>query len=191
MKLYIGTYSNRHGDDSNIFTSYDDVKKDKLRIATKNWSDYDGPIPEDPDEIIDRYFYPDGDPREFYNTEHVDVPNIYPREHVEAMLCVWEEFLERKKRPEIEKYLFNYGMGQLRHDSIDIGIWVEDVYQLVMKIRPDLEGEVAYDWEFIPRLMDQLRFADTHHMYETGGRFPTPTVESGAYHYILAYGNSR
>lgn len=102
------------------------------------------------------------------------VPN--PASHlnlqqVEAALCVWEELQQRSDLTNI------YGAWDLRCRSIDIGIWVDTVYSLLLIHAPDHDTG-SFDWEFVPNLLTQINLDDD---------LKIPTPESGLYHYLLAY----
>lgn len=131
--------------------------------------------------------------------------DLYSRVEVEAAQCVWEELLDRHKAyydhvttsamfgeqpkpaPNLYEYWESFGSSQVRQDAIDIGVWVEQVWLALSENERDT---IVFDWEFVPRLLDQLHpyWSTTNHMYQRSSKFPTPTVESAVAHYRLAYG---
>lgn len=117
---------------------------------------------------------------------------LYSWGEVESAMCVWEELLERRAgyagsgaREALSDYWENYGTAQLRRDAAFIAVWVQEVWE---NMDDDVRSSVCFDWEFVPRMIDQLKWGPTDHMYKSDGKFPTPSVESGVAHYKLAYG---
>lgn len=117
--------------------------------------------------------------------------DLYNPEEVDAILCVWDEIiscrLQPDKYPELNTYWDHYGTGQMRLDAIDIGMWAQSVW---LSMPDDLKYYEPFDFEVVPRLLDQLRpyWKNADHMYRKDGGFPTPTIESAVAHYRLAYG---
>lgn len=77
---------------------------------------------------------------------------------MEAALCVWEHFNDitvctDKPDPDWMAYREGVGSAELRHESIAIGRWALQVYDLL----PQWYRESgAYDWEIIPAIVDTL-----------------------------------
>lgn len=124
---------------------------------------------------------------------------LYSWAEVESVMCVWEELLARRHYRYIDGSAFprskdfmgfndywdDYGTAQLRRDAAFIAVWVQEVWE---NMDDDVRSSVCFDWEFVPRMIDQLKWGPTDHMYKSDGKFPTPSVESGVAHYKLAYG---
>lgn len=77
---------------------------------------------------------------------------------MEAALCVWEHFNDiivctDKPDPDWMAYREGVGSAELRHESIAIGRWALQVYDLL----PQWYRECgAYDWEIIPAIVGTL-----------------------------------
>lgn len=85
---------------------------------------------------------------------------------VEAALCVWEcinewTICEKKtRRQDWVELREAVGSVELRHSSMELGVWCLEVYDLCTKNDPNFfEGE-AYDWEVIPLILDHCRGAE-------------------------------
>lgn len=73
--------------------------------------------------------------------------------NVEAALCVWESVLEHEDR----ELMITEGVVAARTRAIEVGIFCEDVYQMVREEQGEdfLDGE-AFDWDIVPFLVDML-----------------------------------
>ncbi|RWM32587.1 MAG: hypothetical protein EOR77_21390 [Mesorhizobium sp.] len=94
----------------------------------------------------------------------VDVPLIYSHVEVEAALCVWEHLCEitvctDKPDPAWNEYRESIGSVELRHESIEIGKWVLQVYDLLPEW---YRASGAYDWEIVPAIVGKLTPGQTH-----------------------------
>ncbi|WP_062227624.1 hypothetical protein [Aureimonas frigidaquae] len=79
----------------------------------------------------------------------------YSHLEMEAALCVWEELnqLTDRKQPEVCRVRENIGSVELRHASIEIGKRALEIYD---QLDQDLLDGIAYDWEFIPDVVDMI-----------------------------------
>ncbi|RUU76130.1 hypothetical protein [Mesorhizobium sp. M7A.F.Ca.MR.362.00.0.0] len=91
----------------------------------------------------------------------VEVPLVYSHLEMEAALCVWEWLNEitvvPKRRDKADpvwlKYREDVGSVELRHYSIDIGLWVLKVYDLL----PEWFRAIgSYDWEIVPSIVGEV-----------------------------------
>ncbi|RWP44344.1 MAG: hypothetical protein EOR04_05325 [Mesorhizobium sp.] len=89
----------------------------------------------------------------------VEIPLVYSHLEMEAALCVWEHLCEitvvgdQPASPAWMEYREIIGSVELRHESIEIGKWVLQVYDLL----PEWYRAIgAYDWEIIPAIVSCL-----------------------------------
>ncbi|RWH50255.1 MAG: hypothetical protein E5V72_25250 [Mesorhizobium sp.] len=88
----------------------------------------------------------------------VEIPLAYSHLEMEAALCVWEHLCEitvATDKPDKVWMEYRQGVGsvELRHYSIDIGIWVLKVYDLL----PEWFRAIgSYDWEIIPAIVSEI-----------------------------------
>lgn len=85
----------------------------------------------------------------------------YTTGDVEAALCVWEWVLDRTlittedSHPALNEYRETYGTAQLRSDCVDIGVWVDKVYNLLDE---DTKDRHCFDWDVVPEIMEHVTF---------------------------------
>jgi hypothetical protein len=87
----------------------------------------------------------------------------YTHLEMEAALCVWECINDwtlpdmRTKRADWIELREGVGSVEMRHQSIVLGKWCLQVYEICTKHDPDFFDGVAYDWEVIPMILDYAR----------------------------------
>lgn len=90
----------------------------------------------------------------------------YTHLQVEAALCVWEYLNDvtlldlSREDPQWVELRESVGSVELRHASIEIGIWALKVYDACTERDPSFFDGLAYDWEIIPAIVDRCRDAD-------------------------------
>ncbi|MER8983915.1 hypothetical protein [Mesorhizobium sp. M0843] len=100
----------------------------------------------------------------FRQNMSVEVPQAYSHLEMEAALCVWEHLNEvtvvgeQPSSPAWMEYREAVGSVELRHESIKIGQWVLEVYELLPEW---YRASGAYDWEIIPAMVSCLTPGET------------------------------
>lgn len=84
-------------------------------------------------------------------------PPAYTDLEVEAALCVWEELLERMgvEDSPFDVMRKNAGTPHMRQQAMRLGQFVLTVHDNVMDAKPSLLEAIAYDFEFVPLVLDQ------------------------------------
>lgn len=109
---------------------------------------------------------PDGyvpDQTPFPSWLRCEEPVCYTALEMEAALCVWEHLNDitvctDKPDPAWMEYREGVGSAELRHESIAIGRWALEVYDLL----PQWYRESgSYDWEIIPAIVGELTPGET------------------------------
>ncbi|TPL66570.1 hypothetical protein [Mesorhizobium sp. B2-4-1] len=95
----------------------------------------------------------------------VEISEAYSHLEMEAALCVWEwlnEITVVPKRGKADKAWLEYregvGSAELRHESITIGKFVLQVYELLPEW---YRSSGAYDWEIVPAIVSTLKPRET------------------------------
>src|SRR5262249_40857739 len=106
-----------------------------------------------------------GMPEDSYEeaTATTDPPKAHSHLQVEAALCIWENWIDRKMRTptnERDTAFHNYwehcGTVTIRHLSIDLADYCLAVYDAL----PDEEKYGRpYDWEIIPAILETIDWA--------------------------------
>lgn len=116
-------------------------------------------------------YEPDATP--FPSLPRASAADSYTSLEIEAALCVWEHLNDitvcaDKPDPAWMAYREGVGSVELRQESIAIGRWALEVYDLL----PAWYRECgAYDWEIIPAIVDELTPGET---------FPEPALARAA-----------
>jgi hypothetical protein len=76
----------------------------------------------------------------------------------EAALCVWEHLLNKRENEDksdgFHKCWNDYGTSMMRAKSILLGRWANDIWRTLQdEAHPDVDWDVTFDWDFIPRIM--------------------------------------
>jgi hypothetical protein len=84
----------------------------------------------------------------------------YTHLEMEAALCVWEclidwtinedDTLIRKDWSDLREAV---GSVEMRHQSIVLGKWCLEIYDILTKHDKDFFDSMAYDWEVIPKML--------------------------------------
>lgn len=95
----------------------------------------------------------------------------YTAVQVEAALCVWEQLMEwtnksdaevdeLRKDPEKNALIVEWndmrsetGSAEMRSQSILLGLWCLEIYDILTKDDPDFFDWWSYDWEVIPAML--------------------------------------
>lgn len=107
----------------------------------------------------------------------------YTHLEVEAALCVWEYLNDvtlldpSRQDPQWVALRESVGSVELRHASIEIGIWALKVYDLCTERDPSFFDGLAYDWEVVPAIVDRCRDEDGLPLIHS-----LPSVEATAMH---------
>lgn len=89
----------------------------------------------------------------------------YTHLEMEAALCVWEQIcdwtlLAQATRPEWVALRENVGSAEMRHQSIEIGKWCLEIYDILTKHDAEFFEAMAYDFEVIPMMLDYAENSD-------------------------------
>ena len=81
----------------------------------------------------------------------------------DAALCIWEYMLgewrdhtpiETINPPKMILVWMDCGTVQMRRAAITLSKWANDIWDILQKTKDDnVEWDVSFDWEFIPRIM--------------------------------------
>ena len=96
---------------------------------------------------------------------------------MEAALCVWEELLERQGKPgneDITQLFEGVGSSAVRASAHVIGAVVLAVHNRMTDEGYEFVG--AYDWEFVPAVLQQLPIPEMVLAYQYGQKLPATDI---------------
>ena len=115
----------------------------------------------------------------------------YTGSQMETAMCVWEEIMTRRSNDNddpLNGYWDHFGTAQVRDDCIAISVWIDAIWNGM----DEQVWDTCFDWEFVPRMLDQVKWDKTsEHMYKGDAFFPLPSVAEGRSRYLLTYGWSK
>lgn len=105
----------------------------------------------------------------------------YTHLEMEAALCVWEcindwtlpDHISKMGRPEWINLRNGVGSVEMRHQSIVLGKWCLQIWDILTEHDKNFFDYSSYDWEVVPMMLDYAEDADGNPViYEA--HFPSP-----------------
>lgn len=87
-----------------------------------------------------------------YEGREIDVPFPKYSCEIEGALCAWEWFLDNTEK--MDEYLDGIGYAGMRMVSVQAGQIADQIYKLMESRGFEYIG--AYDWEFVPAVMERI-----------------------------------
>jgi hypothetical protein len=113
----------------------------------------------------------------------VDVPDAMHTRSVETALCIWEwindvtlndDGRQRKDWCDLRE---NVGSMEMRWQCMDLAKWADQVFDLCIKVNPDIFDSMSFDWEVVPRIMGYAMCDGAPAIYPDGLPSPNETAD--------------
>lgn len=95
---------------------------------------------------------------------------------VEGALCAWEYVNEQRHQEPFKQLLYDLGAVAMRHCSMQAGVIATEAYEEMKRQECEFGG--AYDWDFVPNVLNRLDWQSLISENQNGGPIYKPDIKS-------------